>query len=108
MLLQEMGMYSVSLYRYQLDKLYEMNAVYSIDDEILVLETGYYDEMLFVFDKRMNFVYRGRLICDIMIQSNLFVTEIMLYFLIQSQVGRKIHLSDSNISGNERILESVY
>ena len=56
MLLQEMGMYSVSLYRYQLDKLYEMNAVYSIDDEILVLETGYYDEMLgVVFDKRMNF-----------------------------------------------------
>lgn len=60
MLLQEMGMYSVSLYRYQLDKLYEMNAVYSIDDEILVLETGYYDEMLgVVFDKKNEFLYIG-------------------------------------------------
>ena len=60
MLLQEMGMYYVSLYRYQLDKLYEMNAVYSIDDEILVLETGYYDEMLgVVFDKKNEFLYIG-------------------------------------------------
>ena len=50
-----MGMYSVS-YRYQLDKLYEMNAVYSIDDEILVLETDIMMKCLVLFlIKRMNF-----------------------------------------------------
>jgi CRISPR-associated endonuclease/helicase Cas3 len=60
MLLHEIGMYSVSLYRYQLDKLYEMNAVYSIDDEILILKTGYYDDMLgVVFDKKNEFLYIG-------------------------------------------------
>jgi len=56
-LLHEIGLYSVSLYRYQIDKLHEMNAIYSIDDEILVLDSGYYDDKLgFIFDTQNEFL----------------------------------------------------
>lgn len=56
-LLRKIGMYSVSLYRHQIDKLFEMNALYSIDDEILVLKSGYYDSKLgVIFDNKNEFL----------------------------------------------------
>lgn len=57
-LLHEIGMYSVSLYRYQLEKLHEMNAIYSIDNEILVLDSEYYDDNLgVIFDTQNKLLY---------------------------------------------------
>lgn len=51
-LLRQIGMYSVSLYPYELEKLHDINAMNLIDDEILVLNAGYYNDKLgVVFDK---------------------------------------------------------
>lgn len=52
-LLRQIGRYSVSLYPYQIKKLYELRALSLIDDEILVLDKGYYNKELgVVFDEQ--------------------------------------------------------
>lgn len=50
-LLRQMGRYSVSLYPYQIKRLDEMRALTLIDDEILALNAGYYNDKLgVIFD----------------------------------------------------------
>jgi CRISPR-associated endonuclease/helicase Cas3 len=45
-LLSEIGLYSVSLYPHQLRKLDDIGAVHWVNDEVLYLDKGYYDEQL--------------------------------------------------------------
>jgi CRISPR-associated endonuclease/helicase Cas3 len=50
-LLYQMGRYSVSLYPYQIKRLEELEALTLIDDEILMLDTRYYNDKLgVIFD----------------------------------------------------------
>lgn len=53
LLLPHIGRYSVALYSYQLKKLDDLRALTWLDDEILVLDAGYYNDKLgVIFDKK--------------------------------------------------------
>ena len=53
LLLPQLGRYSVALYSYQIEKLDDLRALTWLDDEILVLDAGYYNGKLgVIFDKK--------------------------------------------------------
>lgn len=53
-LLREIGRYSVSLYSYQLEELHELRSLTQVDDNILLLDSRYYDDCLGVILKKQN------------------------------------------------------